>query len=153
MDTRNNRTLATLLLCAAGLWGSTGTLAAQSRVWARGAFRLTAEARWDKKTLPPGEYEFKVENLPGTSEIRFLITLSQEGKSRGTFLAFFKEFVRGGQGLQPRLVLHTDAESGNEVAAMELPGPNYRLKFSCRHKKKKGVEPPAEDSVLFHKLD
>lgn len=140
------------------LLGLAATTHAQSKIWARGSFKLPMDVKWNKKDMAQGEYQFRVESLSGAGQIQLVVIVVQEGAIKGVFMGP-KQWVRGGKGLLPRLVLHIDSESGiekgkegqfvGEVVEMEIPGPNYRLRFGCKHKKKKGLEGPHRATVLF----
>ncbi|MFQ5927296.1 MAG: hypothetical protein ACE5MH_07670 [Terriglobia bacterium] len=116
---------------------------AQTRLWARGSFTLPMEVEWAKTKLAKGEYRFKVESTSGFGAI---VSVSHKGNIQ-TFLPYKREWVRGGKGLRPQLLLHIDPDLSAEVFEMQIPGPNFRLKFSCRHKKKKGQKAPARATV------
>lgn len=141
--------LAVLLVLTLG-----GDGAAQSRLFARGQFELPMDVTWNGKKLGQGEYSFSVRNL---STFQWVVEVVGQGAFE-TFTSS-KKFEQGGKGLSTRLLLHVDkpAEEGKtggsplvEVAEMQVPGPNYRLSFSCRHKKKKGAEAPEVVEVPYH---
>lgn len=137
-----------LLFLAVVTLGVTLMATAQVRTWGRGSFTLPADVTWDKQKMEQGTYDFQVQ---GTEGPFFTVVATKEGRVK-TFVGR-KEWVRGGQGLEPRLVLHLDADQSYEVIEVQIPGPNYRVKFSCRHKKKKDQAPPEQVSIAFNKID
>lgn len=150
---REAKHLWLLALAAAGLLAAAGSSDAQTRLFARGAFEMPREALWNKKRVPPGSYQFAVRNL---STFQWVVEVRGEDFFE-TFVST-KDFVQGGKGLANRLILHLDPDKDGapeedaapaEVASMEIPGPNYRLSFHCRHKKKKGADAPQQIEVLY----
>jgi hypothetical protein len=137
----------TVLLAGVLVLVGVGTGLGQSQLWGRGTFTLPADVTWDKIKLEQGTYNFRVEGREGTA----LTVIVTRGSKLENFVGY-QQWVRGGQGLEPRLVLHVDEGQPPEVIHVEVPGPNFRIKFSCRHKKKKGAAEPQVASILFDSL-
>ena len=137
-----------LLFLAVVTLGVTLMATAQVRTWARGSFTLPTDVTWDKQEMEKGTYDFQVQ---GTEGPFFTVVATKEGTVKN--FVGRKEWIQGGKGLEPRLVLHSDADQSYEVIEVQIPGPNYRVKFSCRHKKNKGQAPPEQVSIAFNKID
>lgn len=124
-----------VLLCAAS-W--TQILTSQNKTWAAGSFELKSDVTWSKKKVSKGVYEFKVSQLTDTREV---VRLQGKNGTHSFAAANSNAWVPDSKGLRKALVLHVEPDMSAEVAGMELAGPNLKLKFHCRHRKKDAVKP------------
>jgi hypothetical protein len=92
---------------------------------ARGSFTLMHDVRWEKATIPAGEYGFSYD----ASNPSPVLVLSKLNGARAGFMMLVPATERTKASGGDRLVLESTPE-GSYVSAMELPGFGITLEFN-----------------------